>query len=259
MYNVIDKRFTKTIALRYSKQRLDNDAQNIDYDDTQYKTGKMAMKLSQKLTLILGVSALGACQPVAVAPPIAQPPVVIAPPPIPSMPLPPLSSAAGLTIPSLDIDGTRSSPNKGLGPEETLWHLRSSYNVAALTCQGPVWGRIASDYNAFLQKHDNRLRIANRAIEALYQNDNSGRAGRRARDTHITSLYNYFSLPPVKSRFCNEMLIYSSELSTIDSADLRLYAQVKLPEIDTIFTDFYDDYEAYQIALADWQAQYGSP
>lgn len=215
------------------------------------------MKLSQKLTLLMGFTALAACQPAAVAPLPPAPVIVASPPPIPSRPLPPLGAAASLTIPALGEDGTRSSPNKGLGPEETLWHVRSSFNVSALICQGAVWGRLAGDYNSFIKKHSRRLSAANRAIEAKFQRENRGAAGRRARDTHITSLYNYFSLPPVKNRFCNSMVIHADEMAALNSADLKDYAATTLPKIDAIFTDFYDSYEAYQKALADWQAKYG--
>ncbi len=217
------------------------------------------MKLPQKFTLLLGFAAIAACQPVAVAPtPPPAAPVFVPPPPlIPARPLPPLGAAASLTIPGLDADGTRSSPNKGIGPEETLWHVRSSFNVSALICQGAVWGRLAGDYNAFIKKHSARLSRANRAIEAKFQRENRGAAGRRARDTHITSLYNYYSLPPVKNRFCNSMIIHADEMAALNSADLKDYAAVTLPKIDAIFTDFYDSYEAYQKALADWQELYG--
>lgn len=217
------------------------------------------MGLPQKLFIFMGFSILAACQPAAIAPtsPPPAPITVAAAPVIPARPLPPLGAAASLTVPPLDVDGTRSSPNKGIGPEETLWHVRSSFNVSALICQGAKWGRLARDYNVFLKKHESRLRIANRAIEAKFQRENRGTAGRRARDTHITSLYNYFSLPPVKTRFCNTMLIHADEMAALNSADLKDYAATTLPKIDAIFTDFYDSYEAYQKALADWQAKYG--
>lgn len=217
------------------------------------------MKKAQKFFILMGFAFLAACQ--AAPPPVvvAPPPVVIAPPVIPPIPVPPLSAAIGLSIPPVDIDGTRSSPNKNLGPEETIWHLRSSYNVAALTCQGPVWGQIATNYNAFLDKHKSRLNVSNLAIEDKYQKENRGNEGRRLRDTHITSLYNYFALPPVKNIFCNSILEYSREILALESTDLLLYAQTRLPEIDAIFTNFYDSYAAYEIALADWQARYGTP
>ncbi len=215
------------------------------------------MKLPCKITLLLGFSILAACQPVAVVQPPAPVVVTASPPPIPSMPLPPLGAAATLTIPPLDADGTRSSPNKGLGPEETLWHVRSSFNVAALTCKNGEWTQMAPSYNGFIKKHGKRLAIANRAIEAKFQRENRGRAGLRARDTHITSLYNYFSLPPVKARFCSEMYDIANELTRLQSSELGDYAATTLPKIDAIFIDFYDSYEAYQKALADWHAQYG--
>jgi len=217
------------------------------------------MAVSKIIILVLGVSFLAACQPKVIAPAPAPPaPVIVAPPPIPSIPLPPLGAAAGLTIPLLDADGTRSSPNKGIGPEQTLWHVRSAYNVAALTCQQGSWKQMAQDYNAFLKKHDTRLRRANRLIEAKYQRENKGRAGRRARDTDITSLYNYFSLPPVKTRFCSTMFDKAAELSQLSSTELIDYAQITLPQIDAIFTDFYDSYEVYERDLADWNAKYGN-
>ncbi len=218
----------------------------------------ISFKRPLRLAILAGISVLAACQPAANTPVIAPPPVVIAPVSIPSAPLPPLGAAAGLTIPALAADGTRSTPNKDLGPEETLWHLRSSFNVAALTCQQGNWARIAQDYNAFIKKHDRRLAQANRAIEGKFQRENRGRAGRRARDTHITSLYNYFSLPPVKTEFCSTMLNISSEMSALSSSDLKDYAQRTLPRVDAIFTGFYDSYEAYEKELADWRRKYGN-
>lgn len=217
------------------------------------------MKLPQKLSLLLGFSILAACQPMTKPPVITSLPDLVpaGSPSIPARPLPPFGAAASLTIPGLDADGTRSSPNKGIGPEETLWHVRSSFNVSALICQGARWGRLAGDYNSFLKKHSSRLSTANRLIEAKFQRENPGRAGRRARDTHITSLYNYFSLPPVKTRFCNSMLVHADEIAQLSSGQLKDYAATTLPKVDAIFTDFYDSYDAYQKALADWQEKYG--
>lgn len=219
---------------------------------------KMSVKLPRRIVLLAGMATLAACQPVAA--PVVAPPVVIAPPvaAAPSIPLPPLGSAAGLTIPGQDVDGTRISPNKNLGPEETLWHLRSSYNVAALTCKRGNWTVLAPNYNAFLKKHKRRLTTANRAIERKFQQENSGRAGRRARDTHVTSLYNYFSLPPVKTQFCSMMLEVSNELAALPSSEIQAYSQTTMPKVDAIFTGFYDSYEAYQRDLADWQIKYGN-
>lgn len=219
----------------------------------------MSAKLPANITLLVGVSILAACQPMAPAP-VAAPPVVISPPvaAIPRAPFPPLGAAAGLNIPILDSDGTRSSPNKGLGPEETLWHLRSAFNVSALTCQQGAWSRLAPSYNAFLDKHKSRLTTANRAIEGKFQRENRGNAGRRARDSHVTSLYNYFSLPPVKTEFCSTMLQISDEMSNLNSSDLKDYAQTTLPRVDSIFTRFYDAYEAYERDLAEWQSKYGN-
>lgn len=221
--------------------------------------GNIFMRLPKKLIILLGFCFVAACQ--SAPPPVIVPPPVIIPPPvvIPPVPVPPLNAAVGLTIPPIDVDGTRSSPNKNLNSEETIWHLRSSYNVSALLCQGTSWGQIATNYNAFINKHERRLRTSNRAIEDQFQKQNRGEAGRRDRDTHITALYNYFALPPVKNRFCNSMLLHSNEMAALSSEDILLYAQVRLPEIDAIFIDFYDSYEAYERALADWNAAYGQP
>ncbi|MEW6577061.1 MAG: hypothetical protein AB1408_11975, partial [Pseudomonadota bacterium] len=96
--------------------------------------------------------AVAACAPAPKPIVVAPKPVVVPPAPaIPPMPLPPGGAAVTMKVPPLGIDGVRTTPNRGLSREENIWHLRSGLNVAALNCQGPVWGEIAQNYNRYLQ------------------------------------------------------------------------------------------------------------
>ena len=109
----------------------------------------------KSLAAIITVSAVAACAPVPVPVKVAPPPIYFPPPPPPAMPLPPGGAALSMTIPPLGIDGIRVTPNRGLSREENIWHFRSAINVAALNCQGPVWGQIATEYNKFIIVHKN--------------------------------------------------------------------------------------------------------
>jgi hypothetical protein len=63
----------------------------------------------------------------------------------------------------------------------------------------------------------------------------------------------------VKNEFCQTIQRLGKEALLVDGRDnLTLFAATALPEIDAIYERFYVQYEAYQTALADWQARYGN-
>ena len=50
----------------------------------------------------------------------------------PYRPLPPNGAAYAMTIPAVGADGVRRTINTGLDRDDTIWHVRSAWNVAAL-------------------------------------------------------------------------------------------------------------------------------
>jgi hypothetical protein len=174
------------------------------------------------------------------------------------VPLPPLGASATFIVPGIAADGKRDTINRGIGPLQTLWHFRAAYNVAGLTCVSGNYTTIADDYNAFLKKHKTALRRANSAVESKYRREN-GSNYRRVRDTDSTRVYNFFSFPPVKNEFCQTIQRLGKEALLVDGREnLTIFASSALPELEAIYERFYVKYEAYQTALADWQALYGN-
>lgn len=208
--------------------------------------------------IIVTLSALSACAP---APkPVPPPPIVIAPPPPPpAMPLPPGGAAASMRIPLVGLDGIRATPNRLLSREEQIWHFRSALNVAALNCQGPVWGQIATEYNKFIQIHKKELSKTSKAVDREYVTRYPGQNGLRMRDTKLTDLYNYFALPPVRADYCDTALRKVTEVNLLPVTAFGDYATVGLVEIDNIFIRFFDAYAQYERDLADWNIKYGPP
>lgn len=210
-------------------------------------------------TLVVGLTLLAAAcapapKPVVVAPrPVAPPPA----PAIPPMPLPPGGAAVTMKVPAVGADGVRITPNRNLSREEYIWHLRSGLNVAALNCQGPVWGEIAQNYNRYLQVHKARLAQSNKAVDAEYVKRFRGQNALRVRDTHSTDLYNYFALPPVRAEFCDKSLAKSREIIAIPSTALPEYSFGALADLDAVFINFYNAFEKYKVDIVEWNARYG--
>lgn len=208
---------------------------------------------------IVGLTLLAAaCAP---APkPIVAAPKPVAPPPapaIPPMPLPPGGAAVTMKVPAFGADGVRITPNRNLTREEYIWHLRSGLNVAALNCQGPVWGEIAQNYNRYLQVHKARLAQTNKSVDAEYVKRFPRQNALRVRDTHSTDLYNYFALPPVRAEFCDKSLAKSREIVAIPSSALPEYSFGALADLDAVFINFYNAFEKYKVDIVDWNARYG--
>ncbi len=207
--------------------------------------------------IIFTVTAISACapapKPVVIAPP---PPVYIPPPPPPVMPLPPGGAAASMKIPALGLDGVRVTPNRGLSRDEQIWHFRAALNVAALNCQGPVWGQIATQYNKFIVTHKVQLSKSSKTVDREYVARYPGQNGLRVRDTKLTDLYNYFALPPVRSEYCDTALRKLVEANTVPVAALPEYAMGGLTDIDGIFIRFFDAYAQYERDLADWNMKH---
>ena len=211
----------------------------------------------KSLTAIILISAVAACAPpppVKVAPPPIQLPPP--PPPLPAMPLPPGGAALSMTIPPVGVDGIRVTPNRGLSRDEQIWHFRSALNVAALNCQGPVWGQIATEYNKFIVIHKVLLSKTSKSVDREYVKRYPKQNGLRIRDTRMTDLYNYFALPPVRAQYCDMSLRKLQEANLVPQEALPEYAIGGLTDIDNVFVNFYNAYVQYESDLADWNMKY---
>jgi hypothetical protein len=214
-------------------------------------------KHGTKLAIMFLVGMAAACAPVPKPAPPPPKPVVVRPPPIPPKPWPPGGAASSTKLPAYGVDGVRVTPNRGLSRDENIWHFRAAINVAALNCQGPVWGVIAQNYNKFIIVHKARLNVANKAVDNEYRKRFPGQNALRVRDTKMTDLYNYFAHPPVRKEFCDAALNKSTEVLGLPLTALPEYAIGGLGDLDAIFLRFYDAYAKYEIDLADWNMKYG--
>ena len=215
----------------------------------------------QKLGIIFAIATVAACTPAPAPVPIPPPPPVVyvpPPPPPPAQPVPPGGAAASLIVPPMGIDGIRETPNRYISSNEAVWHLRAAINVAALNCQGPVWDQIATNYNMFLANNKLTLRKISTAIDGEYRARYPGENALRVRDTKMTDLYNYFSMPTVKQEYCDTSLSKSQELASISWRVLPEYSVGALADVDAIFIRFFDAYAKYEADLAEWNRLYGA-
>jgi hypothetical protein len=211
------------------------------------------------LTVVFAFAAVAACKPAPVPIPAPPPaPVVIAPVRTPARPLPPGGAALGMVMPQVGVDGVRQTPNRAISTNEAVWHLRAALNVAALNCQGPVWDQIAVNYNKFIANNKATLTKISRAIDGEYKTRYPGQNALRVRDTKMTDLYNYFSMPAVKQEYCDTALAKSKEAAAVDYRVLTEFSGTALANIDGIFIRFFDAYVKYEADLAQWNRQYGS-
>lgn len=121
--------------------------------------------------------------------------------------------------------------NRGLGTGETLWHLRSALNVAALSCRQKSENQIASNYNRILRLHRAALADAYAEEQTQYrQRYGNGWQGRQ--DRHLTSLYNYFANPVAMRPFCAAALDISRQMLTWTPAQVRDYARPALAQLE---------------------------
>jgi len=163
-----------------------------------------------------------------------------------------------MAIPAIGAAGVRQTPNTGLASDETIWHVRSAWNVAALSCRGDEFKPIADEYAAFLKAYAKPLAAVNRRLDAKYgQGAASPAAGRAARDAEATQLYNYFASPPVMGELCRVALEVSTEWLHARPKSLAAFAATALPRFEAPYLAFFDAYDRYRANAAAWDARYG--
>ncbi len=205
----------------------------------------------------LALTAACATAPVPPPPPPPPPPPVVEA--IPYRPLPPPQADYAMSIPLKDAAGQRITVNSGLDANETIWHFRSGWNVAALNCTRAEHAAVTDGYAAFLNRYSRGLAAANTALDADFRRSaGSTRAGLLAREQHMTSVYNYFASPAARAEFCNAALAVANGMAAAPSTDLAGFASSGLAEYEAAFGRFYTAYEEYQRASADWDSRYGA-
>jgi len=205
------------------------------------------------------IAVSAACAPVQAPLPHTPPPAPPAAETVPYRPVPPPQAPYAMDIPRRDANGQRITVNSGLNSNETIWHFRSGWNVAALNCTRPEDAAITDGYRSFLTRYARGLTAANEALDGDYRrSEGSSRAGLLARERHMTSVYNYFASPTARAEFCNTALAVANEMIAAPPADLALFASGSLARYEAAFERFYTAYEEYERGSADWDARYGA-
>jgi hypothetical protein len=164
-----------------------------------------------------------------------------------------------MDIPRRNADGVRVTVNYGLDEHETVWHLRSGWNVAALNCLGPDDEQINTAYGQFLKRFPNGLASANRELDRRYrQQVSSTNAAIRLREAQSTRVYNYFAIPGARTDFCNAARQIASEFASYTGDDVKAFAMANLPRLESAFERFFADYERYEQLSAAWDREYGA-
>lgn len=204
--------------------------------------------------LSIAIAALSGCT--TPPPPPPPPPVVVIPP----KPMPPMGAPETMTIPPVNAAGVRQTVNSGISTTQAVWNLRSAYNVAALNCIEAQYAPILDGYKRFLTVYAKPLNAANKEIDKSFRTVHTGVEAIRARETYQTQVYNFFSLPPVDSGFCQAAMELTTELQTVDATQFEAYSFVGLAKMEAPFKAFFEVYEKYLADLAAWQGLYaGGP
>ena len=209
----------------------------------------------------VGSALLAACATPAPAPPPPPPPP---PPParvveaVPYRPLPPGGAHYVMDIPARGADGRRITVNSGLSDDLLVWHLRSAWNVAALNCLAPEYEPILTGYRIFLTKNTRSLKAVNDRLEKDFaRRHKTRRDAIVARDGAVTQVYNFFALPAARSGFCRAALDMANRAHVGPATDPLTFAKANFDGLLAPFETFFDEYEAYQRASAEWDAKWG--
>jgi hypothetical protein len=225
---------------------------------TRRQTAPVTIRRVGIAVLAAGTALVAACTTPASAPPPPPPP----PPPVaetvPYRPLPPSGAAYVMKIPPRGPDGKRFTVNSNLSDDQLVWHLRSAWNVAALNCLAPEYEPVLQGYRAFLTNNTRTLKAVNDRIEKTY-NDRFRvrRDAVVARDGDSTRVYNFFANPAARSGFCLAALDVANRYLAAPKTLPLPFAQANFATVLVPHEDFFDQYEAYQRASAQWDEKYG--
>lgn len=218
----------------------------IDFEFGKVRTG----------AAILGILLLTACA--AKAPPPPPPPP---PPPveiIPYRPLPPSGATYTMVMPPLGADGRHMTVLRGLDDDQRLWYFRSAWNVAALNCVGPEYQPILDGYGAFLKGNVKTLKAVNQRIDKQFRSDYpNGSESIKVREKLMTSVYNFFALPPARAGFCQAAMQVAAMSAATPKPDATALS-ANFPLFEAPFENFFTAYDQYQRDAAAWDVRYGA-
>ncbi|MBV7259334.1 hypothetical protein KCG46_07075 [Erythrobacter sp. WH158] len=164
-----------------------------------------------------------------------------------------------MRIPSKDILGRRQTVNRGITDDEKVWHFRSAWNVAALNCTSARHQPVLDAYSAYIKDHARDLKRVNDRIDRKYRNEmGARRAGIIEREGKMTSVYNFFALPPARSDFCAAALDISNRALAAPPTDGVAFAMQNFTLLQQPFLTFFDEYDQYRRESARWDAKYGA-
>jgi hypothetical protein len=223
---------------------------------------RQTMRKFDTTRLILAASFAGAVALIASCAPQATAPVGVSKPSpvasIPPRPYPPMGGPTGLAIPPLQADGKRVTVNSGLSSAQTVWNLRSAYNVAALNCQKPQHEAILPGYASFLKTHSKALKKVNSDLDRTFRAEHGSSKYLRAREALQTQIYNFFAFPPVLPALCDAVVSLSQDIASVTPGQLYGYAPGALAQLDGVYQQFYTSYAQYEADVAAWDARYGA-
>lgn len=178
----------------------------------------------------------------------------LARPPAPRLPQ---GAYANQIIPALDATGHYITPNLALSKEQTIWHVRSALNVAALSCRDAQEHQTVAAYNALVLGQKAPLAAADAAVKAQYRKRFGAGFGKRY-DAEMTKVYNFFAQIPAQSAFCAAAQAILAEAATIKPKGLSDFAAGALPRLEAPFTDFYKTFEAWRVADQAWRTRFAT-
>ena len=192
-------------------------------------------------------------------PPPPPPPVQEVFEPVPYRPLPPGGAYYVMTMPTRGPDGKRMTVNSDLSDDQLVWNLRSAWNVAALNCLTPEYDPILQGYRAFLTKNVKPLKAVNDRIEKSYNSRfRVKRDAMIARDGYTTKVYNFFAEPAARAGFCRAALDMANRALAAPPTDPLSFTRANFDGLMVPFEQFFDDFEVYQQAAAEWDAKWGA-
>jgi len=211
-------------------------------------------------TLAGGAALLGACAtPAPLPPPPPPPPPAVVVEAVPYRPLPPGGAHYVMNLPARGPDGRRVTVNSNVSGDQLVWNLRSAWNVAALNCLAPEYQPILDGYRAFLTQNVKGLKAVNDRIEKSYTSRfRVKRDAIVARDGYTTQVYNFFAEPAARAGFCRAALDMSNRALAAPPTDPLAFAQANFDGLLMPFEQFFDEYEQYQRASAEWDAKWGT-
>ena len=141
---------------------------------------------------------------------------------------------------------------------------RSGTSVRAGTwprsnCSGESYAPITQGYGDFLKRFAKPLTKANSEMEKVFRKQApTQRDAIKAREAHMTQVYNYFAAPGVRRSFCDVALQVAQQELQTPPADPVAFATTGLGMYENAFRQFFTDYETYQALSGAWDRKYGA-